>query len=117
MSTIVKHPHQDPEGLAWQAHNAAAWEAATSKQEWNATRQPLPDFDARKPAHLVKRVFGAYTFDPATATAHRIATSTAACAIDALNPRHDYHFWHELVADQPDALACPVCLPVKAAKS
>lgn len=112
-TTAAQHPHSDPAGLAWQAQLDAAWEAAQSEAEWEATKPPLPDFDAVRPGHVIGPVFGGYCYDPRLNRVHRVASAMPDCRLDALDPRHDYHFWHEVIAGLPDAATCPACLPVR----
>lgn len=76
---------------------------------------PLPDFGARRPAHVKRELLGRYLFDRDTGTVHDCYAAVGACAIDEIANGTFVHFGGELDAALPaDAVQCPACMAEEA---
>lgn len=117
-SSIGRIERADELGDAWHSDAAAAWSKALdgsadgegALERYDAP--PLPDFAADAPAHVRREIFGAYVVDSdqVIPVVHSIAGAREGCAIDAIPRAVFVHFWREVAAAAPNAVAHAPCV-------
>lgn len=110
------HKYDDPAGAEWQAKADKAWAEAEGKAEQlDDPDQPaivfyeapaLPNFDADKPEHVQRTLFGRFLENRDTATVHDAHNAQPACRLDAIKNGTFYHFAEELPDDYSPCKHC-----------
>jgi len=117
---IEQIPKVDEVGVAWQELADRAWQRAIAAAEdaedaYGRYLAPaMPDFEAAVSEAVRRRpILGAFLVDqaaPGRPVVHELANARESCGIDGIRSALFVHFWHEVAAAAPGAVACGRCV-------
>lgn len=110
----------DELGAAWQERADRAWQRAIAAAEdaedalGRYVAPTMPDFEANVSEAVRRRpILGAFIVDQAAEgrpVVHELANARESCGIDGIRSALFVHFWREVAAAAPAAVACARCV-------